>query len=203
MLLRIHCLIASLIQTGGRVNRGADQDVSHLWDFDFADVAMFPNNIVALAASKQALGQLFDAGQISALLPTNLVQVCLQALRMEFKARQQNIALEAVEFENDLDYPEVSKKCRMIDSETRTVLINLAIAKRISTGYPVKREELVLHGVQMYPQKIEKLGIERVISGSDDLFVLPEGWRYDAECFGYMAEWLDQQPLKIPSGYFF
>jgi len=194
---------ASLIQTGGRINRGADRGVSHVWDFDFADVAMFPDNRMALAASKQALGDLFDAGYISASRPTNLVDVCLQALRMEFKTRQQNVALEAVQFENNLDYPEVSNKCRIIDSDTRTVLIDRAMAKRISMGYPVKRAELVLHSVQMYPIKIEKFGIEPVISGSDDLFVLPEGWRYDSECFGYMAEWLDQQPLKIPSGHFF
>ena len=164
---------------------------------------MFPDNRMALSASKHALGELFDAGLISALKPTDLETVCLQALRMEFKTKQQNVALEAVQFENNLDYPEVSKKCRVIDSDTRTVLIDRAMAKRICMGYPVMREELVLHSVQMYPQKIEKLGIERVVSGSDDLFVLPEGWRYDTECFGYMAEWLDQQPLKIPSGYFF
>lgn len=193
---------ASLIQTGGRVNRGADRGVSHVWDFDFADVARFPDNKMALAASKQALGELFDASLISVSKPTDLVAVCLQALRMEFRTKQQNIALEVVQFENKLDYPEVAKKCRIIDSDTRTVLIDRAMAERIKMGYPVKREELVLHSVQMYPKKIEILGIDRVISGSDDLYVLPEGWRYDPECFGYMAEWLDQQPLRISNGYF-
>lgn len=120
---------------------------------------------------------------------------------MEFKTKQQNIALEAVQLENKFDYPEVAKKCRLIDSDTRTVLIDRAMAERIKMGYPVKREELVLHSVQMYPQKIANFGIQ-VISGSDDLFVLPEGWRYDSKCFGYMAGWFDQQPFQIPSGYF-
>jgi len=193
---------ASLIQTGGRVNRGADRGVSHVWDFDFADMTKFPDNKMALAASKQALGELFDASLISVSKPTDLVAVCLQALRMEFRTKQQNIALEAVQFENKLDYPEVAKKCRIIDSDTRTVLIDRAMAERIKMGYPVKREELVLHSVQMYPKKIENLGIDRVISGSDDLYVLPEGWRYDPDCFGYMAEWLHQQPLRIAHGFF-
>ena len=193
---------ASLIQTGGRVNRGADRDVSHVWDFDFADIAMFPDNKMALAASKHALGELFDAGVISASRPTDLAAACLQAMKMEFKARQQNFALEAVQFERDFDYPEVAEKCRIIDSDTRTVLIDRAMAERITLGYPVKREDLILNSVQMYPQKITSLGIERVVSDSDDLFVLPEGWRYDSEKFGYMAGWLDQQPYKVSNGYF-
>ena len=46
---------------------------------------------------------------------------------------------------------------------------------------------------------IEKISTN---SGSNDLFVLPEGWRYDSECYGYMAGWLDQRPFQIPSGYF-
>ena len=192
---------ASLIQTGGRVNRGADHGVSQVWDFDFADTAKFPDNKIALAASKQALAELFDANLISASKPTDLVAVCLQSLRMEFKTKQQNIALEAVQLENKFDYPEVAKKCRLIDSDTRTVLIDRAMADRIKMGYPVEHKELVLHSVQMYPQKIQNFGIQ-VISGSNDLFVLPEGWRYDSECFGYMAGWFDQQPYKIASGYF-
>jgi len=193
---------ASLIQTGGRVNRGANRGVSQVWDFDFADVSKFPDNKIALAASKQALAELFDANLISASKPTDLVAVCLQSLRMEFKTKQQNIALEAVQLENKFDYPEVAKKCRLIDSDTRTVLIDRAMAERIKMGYPVKREELVLRSVQMYPQKIQHLRIDRVISGSDDLYVLPEGWRYDPDCFGYMAEWLHQQPLRIAHGFF-
>ena len=53
-----------------------------------------------------------------------------------------------------------------------------------------------------YRQRIANLGIECVVSDSDDLFVLPEGWRYDSEKFGYMAGWLDQQPYKVSNGYF-
>ena len=196
---------ASLIQTGGRVNRGADRGISYVWDFDFVDTTMFPDNKMALAASKHALGELFGAGLISTSQSTDLVAVCLQALRMEFKTKQQNLALEAVQSEKNMDYPEVAKKCRLIDSDMRTVLVDRKMAKHLSLGYPmdrVAREKLILNSVQMYPHKIANLGIEPVIRGSDDLYVLPESWRYDAECFGFMAGWLDQQPLKIPNGFF-
>jgi CRISPR-associated endonuclease/helicase Cas3 len=196
---------ASLIQTGGRVNRGADRGISHVWDFDFVDTTVFPDNKIALAASKHALGELFDAGMISASRPTDLVAVCLQALRMEFKTKQQNLALEAVQSENNMDYPDVAKKCQLIDSDTRTVLIDRAMADRLRLGHRMdraEREALILNSVQMYPHKIENLGMESVIRGSDDLYVLPKDWRYDPECFGYMAEWLHQQSLRISNGYF-
>ncbi len=202
---RQRCSAASLIQTGGRVNRGADRDIGRVWDFEFADTTAFPDN-PSVRSSKEALGILFDSNLISPDETPDFARVCLEALKMEFKARQQTLASAAIAAEMQLDYPSVAEKCRVIQSDTRLVLVHRQIADRVRSQLRlrvrVKHGELIMHSVQLYHTKIIKLGLEPVVAGSDDLFVLPEGWRYDSTCYGYMAGWFDLQKAAIPGGYF-
>ena len=203
---RQRCSAASLIQTGGRVNRGADRpDIGYVWDFEFANTTTFPDNPY-VRSSKEALGVLFDAGVISPEGTPDLARLCIEALRMEFKARQQGLAYDAIAAEMQLDYPSVAEKCRVIQSDTRLVLVDRQVADRVRTehrfGARVKHQELIMHSVQLYHTKIINLGLEPVIPGSCDLFVLPEGWRYDPLCYGYMAGWFDLQEARIPGGFF-
>lgn len=199
---RQRCSAASLIQIGGRINRGAERgDDCVAWDFDFADPSTFPDNR-ALELSKRALGELFAAGMITAETPADLGRICLSAMKMEFKTGTQIKALEPVQAEKNLDYPEVAKLCRVIQSDTRTVLVDRELAKKVRIGIPVPSSEIVRHSVQVYPNKIEIFKFEQVIPGNEELYVLPESWAYDPECYGYMAEWLSMQKVRIPGGYF-
>jgi len=193
---------ASLIQTSGRVNRGAERgDGSVVWDFEFADTSTFPDNR-SLEASKRALGELFAAGLVAPEAPADLGRICFDAMKMEFKTGTQIKALEPVQAEKDFDYPKVAELCRVIQSDTRTVLIDRELAAKVRLGIPVPSSEIVRHSVQVYPHKIVNLGFEPVISGNEELFVLPESWAYDPECYGYMAEWLVLQDARIAGGYF-
>lgn len=199
---RQRCSAASLIQTGGRINRGAERgDDCVAWDFDFADTGTFPDNRT-LELSKRALGELFAAGMITAETPADLGRICLNAMKMEFKTGTQIRALEPVRAEKDFDYPKVAELCRVIQSDTRTVLVDRELAAKVRIGIPVPSSEVVRHSVQVYPHKIANLGFEPVIAGSEELYVLPESWTYDPECYGYMAEWLAMQEVRIPGGYF-
>jgi len=161
----------------------------------------FPDNR-ALELSKRALGELFAAGMITAETPADLGRICLSAMKMEFKAGTQIKALEPIWAEKDFDYPKVAELCRVIQSDTRTVLVDRQLAAKVRIGIPVPPSEIVRHSVQVYPHKIENLGFEPVIAGSEELYVLPESWTYDPECYGYMAEWLAMQEARIPGGYF-
>lgn len=193
---------ASLIQTGGRVNRGAERgDDCVVWDFEFADKNTFPD-IRALDGSKRALGELFQAGLVSPEVPADLARICLDAMRMEFKTGTQLKALELVLKEGEMNYPEVADLGRVIQSETKTVLVDRKLATNLRKGIPVASADIVRNGVQVYRYKIANLGFESVMPGGDDLFVLPESWVYDPDGYGYMAGWLASQEFRIDGGYF-
>ena len=121
---------------------------------------------------------------------------------MEFKTGTQKKALEFVLAEKDMDYPQVADLCRVIQSETKTVLIDRELAARVRAGIPIASSEIIRCSVQVYPYKIANLGFEPVMPGGEDLFVLPETWTYDPECYGYMAGWLSTQEFRIDGGYF-
>jgi len=199
---RQRCSAASLIQTSGRVNRGAERgDSCVIWDFEFSDTSTFPDNR-ALEVSKKALGELFAAGLIAPEMPADLARICLNAMKMEFKTGTQIKALEPVLSERDMDYPKVAELCRVIQSDTRTVLVDRTLAKKVRLGIPISPLDLIRHSVQIYPHKILNLGFEAVTPDNDELYVLPEWWAYDPECYGYMAGWFDLHQAQIAGGFF-
>lgn len=192
---------ASLIQLGGRVNRSANRgDDCTVLDFDFADVKTFPDN-PSLKPSKDALERLFADGRISPAKPCDLADICIAAMKAEFRAGAQRTALDLVSAESERDYPKVSKECRVIQTETKTVVVDPSIIARLKNYERVPSLEVVRHSVQMFNAKIEKLGLSPVTSDSD-LFFLPESWNYDPDCLGYMAEIVKHSEASIPGGYF-
>ena len=192
---------ASLIQLGGRVNRGANRgDDCTVMDFDFTDVQTYPDN-PSLKPSKEALEHLFANGRIGPDKPCNLGDICLAAMEAEFRAGTQQTALDLVKTERECDYPKVSQECRVIQTETRTVIVDPSIIARLKAYERVPSIEVVRHSVQMFNAKIEKFGLSPVTSESD-LFYLPESWNYDPDFLGYMAEIVKQSKAAIPGGFF-
>ena len=192
---------ASLVQTGGRVNRGAEKgNGCRVWDFDFLDVETFPNN-PSMKRSSDALRVLFEAGFVSPDSPTDLRGICLRAMQHEFSPRLQNDALDIVRAETMMDYPKVAELCRVIDSDTRLVLVDRGLLEPIRRGIKVPQSDLIGHSVQLYAKKISDFGFELVLESSQELYVLPEAWDYDPDCFGYMAGWLNQRSAAIPGGF--
>jgi CRISPR-associated endonuclease/helicase Cas3 len=192
---------ASMIQLGGRVNRNANRGENcTVLDFDFSD-PLFPDN-PSLRVSKAALGELFANGSISPDRPCDLTAICLAAMEAEFQPKSQESALKKVRLEScDTNYPKVALECRVIQTETHTVVVDQEMIKRLLRFEKVSSLEVMKVSVQMYPHKILKLGIEPLRSDSD-LFRLPESWNYDPDFLGYMADFLDQINAGIPSGYF-
>jgi CRISPR-associated endonuclease/helicase Cas3 len=194
---------ASLVQTGGRVNRNAELGQESLvWDFDLADTATFPNN-PAMKRAREALGQLFASAWLAPDRAPDVRAVCLQALRHEFSPKHQADALQAVRSEwPRMDYPEVKQVCRVISTDSRLVLIDRELLGSIRSGRGLAQPDLIARSVQMQPYKIAQLGLEPVLDSSQELYVLPEGWAYDPDFFGYMAGWFEREAAAIPGGYF-
>jgi len=192
---------ASLIQLGGRVNRSANRgDACTVLDFDFADTMTFPDN-PSLKPSKEALERLFADGQIGPDKPCELGKICLAAMKAEFRPGAQQTALGLVSAESERDYPKVSQDCRVIQTETKTVVVDPGIIERLKRYERVPPLEVVRHSVQMFNAKIDKLGI-RPVTNESDLFLLPESWNYDPDFLGYMAEIVRQSKAAISGGFF-
>ena len=192
---------ASLIQLGGRVNRSANRgDNCTVLDFDFTDVKTFPDN-PSLKPSKDALERLFADGQISPDKPCDLADICIAAMKAEFRAGAQRTALDLVSAESERDYPKVSKECRVIQTETKTVVVDPGIIARLKNYERVPSLEVVRHSVQMFNAKIEKLGLSPVTNDSDLLY-FPDSWCYDPDFLGYMADIVRQSKAVIPGAYF-
>lgn len=192
---------ASLIQLGGRVNRSANRgDDCTVLDFDFADVKTFPDN-PSLKPSKEALERLFADGRIGPDKPCDLGDICLAAMKAEFRPGSQQAALDLVSAEFERDYPKVSQDCRVIQTETRTVVVDPGIIARLKRYERVPPLEVVLHSVQMFNARIEEFGISPVTNESD-LFFLPASWKYDPDFLGYMAEIVRQSKATISGSFF-
>lgn len=192
---------ASLIQLGGRVNRAANLgDESYVLDFTFADTRNFPDN-PSLKPSQEALVSLFANNDFSPNKPSDLSAICLAALKAEFRAGTQDAAANLIQTENDADYPEVAKQCRVIQSDTRTIIVDPQIAHRLKNHKPVTRLEIGRNSVQMYHSKIDRLGIP-LLRPDLDIYQLPKSWAYDPDFLGYMAEPLRFVQSEIPDGYY-
>lgn len=200
---RQRCSVASLIQTGGRINRGGKEMMAaDVWDFDFADTTTFPNN-PAVEVPRLALKDLIERGLIAgAETSTDLAEVCLHAMKYEFGPARQDVAKRLVNLELQMDYPTLAAEFKLIPSDACTVLVDRALAKRIGAGFPVDAREVRQRSVQMYANKIDRFGMESVLRSVGELYVLPEGWAYDADGFGYMAGWFEREAFAVTGGYF-
>ena len=169
-------------------------------DFDFADTDTFPDN-PSLRSSKEALEGLFASGRIGPEKPCDFGNICLAAMKAEFRPRAQQSALNLVKAEIQRDYPRVSQECRVIQTETKTVVVDQGIIERLKQYDKVPPLDVIRHSVQMFNAKIDKLCL-RPVTKDSDLFCLPESWSYDPDFLGYMSEIVKQSKAAIPCGVF-
>lgn len=172
----------SLVQTGGRVNRNAIWSAAEVWSVRLADAAFTHNpNFVA---SQQVLAE-FLAKQ-----PTwgELPGMSTEALKQEFSL-QPSTAAEAstlVKLEKAMDYPGVAASYEVVEDRRSTVVINQDTARRITSGEPVRWQEVQMQSVQLRDKLIVDLGLQPLADGLYDW----QDRKYDAELLGYMAELL-------------
>jgi hypothetical protein len=173
-----------LIQIGGRVNRGAESENAEVWDLLLRDESFRWNP--ALSVSCRALNQ-FTADELSSMHPTELTT---RAMRREWTCGAEDKARQLVKDEENMEYPSVSQKCRVIDTDTRTVIIDEALVLAIREGRKVSRTELMRYSVQIWATKIRDLALEPVIPHEDPSDSDMYSWGsydYDPDFLGYMA----------------
>lgn len=182
---------ASLIQTGGRVNRNGEFDAEGggvVYDF-YVDRGEGITLNPAAQIPGEVLKRQFRDGVFKgdAMSPADVVT---SAMEEELEGRTNHNAL--TDAEKKRDYPTCAKEGRVIDSDTRFVVIDQSLRERLERRELVKARDLLAGSVQIWSAKIDKLGLAR-ITGREDVYAWP--YRYDPEFLGYMAGLLEQQEI--------
>jgi CRISPR-associated endonuclease/helicase Cas3 len=173
---------ASLIQIGGRVSRGDEFVDAEVWDLLLRD-DQFRSNPTFLI-SRRGLDY-FTLDELNMMHPYELATI---AMKREWTSGAEDQARKLIDLENGMEYPNVSKLSRVIDTDTRTVIIDSALAETIQKGQRVSRLEIMRYSVQIWASKINKLALEPVIrdSQSSDSGLYFWSYDYDPELLGYM-----------------
>ncbi len=172
---------ASLIQIGGRVSRGDEFKNPEVWDILLRDDKFRGNP--AITISRQALDR-FTVDELNIRHPAGLAT---DAMKREWTSGAEEKARQLIQHEDAMEYPSVSKECRVIDSETCTIIVDKSLAEVIEKGKKVSRFELMNYSVQIWTNKIEKLRLKPLAACDryeTGLFFWP--YEYDPDFLGYM-----------------
>ncbi len=180
--LRERFAAASTIQVGGRVNRHGEYDADGggvVYDFALDDVGITQHP--AARVSADVLRRLLATDEFNRTSPANVVT---KAMIDELSIRGGLGADELAKAEAARDYPEAKRRGRVIDAETRLVVVYEQLKKRIAERRPVSFNELLLGSVQLWATKIEKLALAP-LPGRTGIYSWD--YEYDPEFLGYMA----------------
>lgn len=196
---------ASLIQVGGRVNRGGEhEDQAEVWDLQLNDY-LFRSN-PALEVPRRALDRI-SKHQLNQLSTTCLTTTAMQ---QEWTAGAEAVARMLIDDEDTMEYRPyapgvgspirrgVGHLCRVIPQQMATVIVDAGLAEAVRKRKKVSPTELLLYSVQMWPGRITDLGLEELHGDRREtglgLYALGD-LEYQPEFLGYMAGVLRNQRL--------
>lgn len=187
---------ASLIQVGGRISRGDEFEDAEVWDILLRD-DRFHNN-PSVSTSRQALDR-FTLQELNSMHPAELATL---AMRREWTFGAEEKARKLIEDEDRMEYPSVSTQCRVIDTDTRTVIIDESLAEAVRKGEKVSRHELMRYSVQIWSDKIKKLALQPAVQGSrsEDSKIYVWQYDYDPDFLGYMKGVLKLEDFVAAGG---
>jgi CRISPR-associated endonuclease/helicase Cas3 len=177
--IRESCSVASVIQTGGRVNRHGVWRDAKIWDVRLQDPLF--NRQPSFEASRAVLAEMLE----EACMGGDASTAVTEALRRELVLRDVRAKADELRTAEAVgNFPEVAKLYRVIDSDTRTVVVDPELLKRLQNRQRVSWQELMRGSVQIWAKKVKELSI-RPLEHHEELFY----WTgvYDPDFLGYMA----------------
>ena len=182
----------SLLQASGRVNRGAKDHNAPMWTVKLKRKGLLKHHPM-LEDSAWVLEQLFqNPKQISS-------ESCTRALDLEIK-RAGQLSHQATELciaEAALNFETVDKGFKLIDSDTRLVVIDQELVRRIENWEQVSWREIQSNSVQLWAYRIQDLALEP-IRDHDGLFQW--GDNEYSDFLGCMAGILKNEQFKAAGG---
>jgi CRISPR-associated endonuclease/helicase Cas3 len=184
---------ASAIQVGGRVNRHSERELGEVIVFRLIKDGLI-NEHPDFKIASVILAKAFASGDFDGLSPS---EIATKAMKEELKQLGQSGGESLQAAEEERDYPLVSKLGRVIDSDTRTVVVSPEMVQRLDGGERPSFRDLQSASVQLWSRKIADLGLDTAKPFSD-VYV----WRgpYDPTFLGIMKGMLQQRILEL-SGY--
>ncbi len=146
--------LASLLQCSGRVNRSGERNYSAMVSFRFgAEDGINQNK--GMQDSIRVLVNLLSSGQ-----PVS-TELCTEALRRELRLDpgSESLFAKISNAESNMRFPEVEKMFRIISADTRTVLVNADVVRRVETFESVDWRDIQRNSVQIWGYNIDKLQI--------------------------------------------
>ena len=188
---------ASLIQIGGRVSRSNEFMDAEAWDILLLDDQFHSNPTMTIPRTA------LDRFTLEELNQSHPVELATLAMTREWTSGAEEKAGQLIKDEECMEYPTVSKQCRVIDADTRTVIIDRSLAEAIRKGDRVSRGELMQYSVQIWANRIEKLALEPLTrAGQSPKSDLLYEWKYDydPDFLGYMKGVLKLEEFLTSGG---
>lgn len=154
---RERCSVASFIQTSGRINRHDLRSGARLIDFRLITDSMITEH-PAFGLSSQIMTVLWKEIEAQSENPATLVS---KALEMEID-QTGGLSKELLDAESREDYPKVAERMRVIEGDTRTVVVNEYVAEQLLRHKRVSPAEIQMHSVQIWSRKIEDFGLHPI-----------------------------------------
>jgi len=100
--------------------------------------------------------------------------------------------------EESMEYPAVSELCRVIEADTRTVVVDQVVAERLRRGDDVSPVELQRNSVRIMARRVSEWRVPPLFFGErgDEVELFEWKYAYDPDLLGYMAGVLPMIRLK-------
>ena len=90
--------------------------------------------------------------------------------------------------EAKLNFQEVAKAYKVIDSDTATVIVDEKIVQKMELGIPVSWRDIQKNSVQLWSSKISKLNLTPIRNSSQDqIYSWIDTYEYDSGFLGIMG----------------
>ena len=180
--------ISSVLQLGGRINRNFmyEDGVLYVFTTTGPEFNKHPNT------NSHAVIESLNARWFQTKTPSVLASESM------YSYWNNNVDINEVNklatYEKQYDFKDFSNSFKIIDSDTRTILISDSIKWKIEHGYNVKWQEIQENSVQLWSNKIEQLKLSKI--QKTDIYYIQEDL-YDPKLYGIMKYILQLKNMDI------
>ena len=168
--------VSSTLQPAGRINRHFSENDAILYVFTTTGSAFNKHP----AADTFVLFECFDKSWFKKKNPSELMH---SAMMSQWKHVSRNLIEQMLRDERSFNFEMISQNFKVIEADTRTVLISNSIREKIENYETVSWQEIQKNSVQLWGTKIVKLALQQI--RDTGVYYIDEDL-YDAELLGIM-----------------